>query len=59
MYKTAKLYWANIVDNVEFVGLTNDIFVSDALHLCTGVNVRKTVKKIFLKHNDIKSCSED
>lgn len=53
------MYYVYIVDNVEFVGLTNDIFVSDALHLCTGVNVRKTVKKIFLKHNDIKSCSED
>lgn len=33
IYKTFKLYWSNIVDNVEFVGLTNDIFVSDALHL--------------------------
>lgn len=59
MYKIVKLYWFNIVDNVEFVGLINDIFVFDVFYLCIEVNVRKIVKKIFFKYNDIKSCFED
>lgn len=38
IYKTAKLEWSNIVENFELVGLTNDLFMPDANHFCTGVS---------------------
>lgn len=39
IYKIVKLFWFSIVDNVEFVGLINDIyvFVFDVFYLCIGV----------------------
>lgn len=38
IYKTAKLEWSNKVENFELVGLTNDLFMPDANHFCTGVS---------------------